>query len=145
MPMRFLLPAAAVLAMAGATPLAAQKPSPARKAAAPSASAPAAAPSPCTGDCPPRILNEAEIEREVTRQYPPLLRDAGVGGTVVVQLTVDSTGTVVPGSLRVVRQEHPEFDAPALRVLAGMRFSPARLNGEAVPVTIEIPLTFSAR
>ena len=38
-----------------------------------------------------------------------------------------------------------EFDLAALEVAKSMRFSPATLRGEQVPVWISMPITFSVR
>jgi hypothetical protein len=42
----------------------------------------------------PEIRNQEEIFAGISRVYPPLLRSAGVGGTVVVNFFIDQTGTV---------------------------------------------------
>jgi TonB family protein len=139
---RVLLPAVAFLALASAAPLVAQKQQ------KPAAGKPGGADSvrtaeyDCADMCPPAIVNAREFEREITRQYPPLLRDAGISGRVVVALVVDTFGTVMPDSSRVVESDHPQFSAAALRVISKLRFSPARLRGRAVRVPLEVPLTF---
>src|SRR5690606_39277377 len=48
----------------------------------------------------PRILNRAEVERALQRQYPSLLRDAGLGGTVLVMIWLDENGEVVRSRIR---------------------------------------------
>ena len=42
----------------------------------------------------PDIKNRAEVARALEREYPPLLRDAGIGGTVQVWFFIDEQGAV---------------------------------------------------
>ncbi|MCA9571291.1 MAG: TonB family protein, partial [Myxococcales bacterium] len=42
----------------------------------------------------PSILNREEVVRTMAASYPPLLREAGVGGTVRVYFLIDETGVV---------------------------------------------------
>jgi hypothetical protein len=41
----------------------------------------------------PSILNREEVTRALEREYPSLLRDAGIGGTVLVWFFIDEEGT----------------------------------------------------
>ncbi len=40
----------------------------------------------------PDIKNRADVARALEREYPPLLRDAGIGGTVQVWFFIDEKG-----------------------------------------------------
>ena len=42
----------------------------------------------------PSILNRSEVVRAMEREYPPLLRDAGIGGRAVVFFFIDEEGAV---------------------------------------------------
>ena len=42
----------------------------------------------------PDIKNRAEVSRAMEREYPPLLRDAGIGGTVEVWFFIDENGAI---------------------------------------------------
>ena len=42
----------------------------------------------------PVILNRDEVVNALEREYPPLLREAGIGGTVVVRFHIDENGVV---------------------------------------------------
>lgn len=77
--------------------------------------------------------------------YPAALRDAGVEGTVVVRLIVDSLGRVEPGTVTVVRCDHPGLATPAAQSLRLARFRPARVAGRAVRVLVEVPVRFRLR
>jgi TonB family protein len=76
--------------------------------------------------------------------YPPLLKDAGVGGTVNVWFFIDEAGVVQ----RVLVNEgsgYQELDDAALRVAGMIEFTPARNRDQAVPVWISLPITFTTR
>lgn len=77
--------------------------------------------------------------------YPPALRDAGIEGTVMVRLVVDTLGRPEPGTLRVLHSDHPGLVAPAIRSLRMARFRPARMSGRAVRVLVEVPVRFRLR
>jgi len=77
--------------------------------------------------------------------YPELLRQAGIRGRVVLDVVVDTTGRVEPGSFRVVSTAHPAFVAAAQQALAATLFRPARVHGRAVRVRVRIPVDFVLR
>jgi TonB family protein len=75
--------------------------------------------------------------------YPPEMRALRVGGLVVVEVTIDTTGAPVSGSARIVQTANPGLDQAALRVVAGTRYRPARRGGRPVRVVVRQPITFS--
>jgi TonB family protein len=91
----------------------------------------------------PRVTNVSEFSRVLARNYPPVLRDAGVPGEVVVRFRVLETGQVDSASMQVTRSSHPEFSAPALASLLRLRFRPARVYDRPVKVWVEQPITFA--
>lgn len=92
----------------------------------------------------PRILNAAAVERALEQRYPALLRDAGITGTVDVELWLDERGGVVRA--QVARSSgHDSMDAAALSVVDVMRLSPALNRGRAVRVIVTVPIQFSVR
>jgi TonB family protein len=90
----------------------------------------------------PQLANQAEVARAFKRNYPPLLRDAGVTGTVTLRFRVAPGGSVDPECISVENTTHEAFGEPAQRIVQRMRFRPARVAGEAVPVWLTLPLTF---
>jgi TonB family protein len=56
--------------------------------------------------------------------YPALLRDAGVGGSVVASFRVERDGTLSPGSLRLESADHELFAAATRQLVARLRFHP---------------------
>lgn len=89
----------------------------------------------------PDRINDAEIVRALEREYPPLLRDAGIGGTVHVWFFVDDQG-VVRNQFVHTSSGHQALDEAALRVAPVFRFTPALNRDRAVPVWVAFPITF---
>ncbi len=89
----------------------------------------------------PELANRAVVQRALQRLYPPVLRDAGLGGQVVVWVFVDEAGAVVRA---VVRQSsgQPQLDAAALDVARVMRFTPAMNHDQKVKVWVSVPVLF---
>jgi TonB family protein len=77
--------------------------------------------------------------------YPARLHAAGIEGDVVVEAVVDTSGRVERGTVRIVRSSAPGFEPPALQVIAGARFRPARQWGRAVRVLVRLPVAFRLR
>ncbi len=90
----------------------------------------------------PRLNNAAVVQRSLERAYPPLLRDAGVGGTVLLGFVVVEDGSVDPASVEVLESANQEFSTAAVRVVKRMRFTPGIVNDRAVRVRVQMPITF---
>jgi protein TonB len=92
----------------------------------------------------PELLNRPEVQRALVRNYPPLLRDAGIGGSPTVHFFIDENGRVLR---RLLSQEsgYPALDEAAMAVAEVMRFSPALNRDKKVQVWVEIPIIFSAK
>ncbi|MDB4949684.1 MAG: hypothetical protein JWM27_2333, partial [Gemmatimonadetes bacterium] len=101
----------------------------------PAAPQPAAA-EPETVEEAPTLSNTTEVQRAVARNYPPLLRDAGVSGRARVRFAVREDGTVDPASIAVLDATRDAFGDAAKRVLRAARYHPARVNGRAVRVSV---------
>jgi len=89
----------------------------------------------------PDILNREEIIQAMIRAYPPLLRDAGIGGVTKVYFFIDETGVVK--DTRVSESSgHEALDQAALEVANLYRFSPALNRDTRVPVWVSFPVEF---
>lgn len=92
-------------------------------------------------DTPPIPLNQEETAEMLREAYPPLLRDAGIGGLVSVWLYIQEDGGV--GAVEVNESSgHEVLDEAGLRVAEQMRFEPARNRGDEVAVWVSIPVRF---
>ena len=89
----------------------------------------------------PELLNEEEVQQALEEEYPPVLREAGIGGRVLVHFYIDAEGEV-QRTLVAAPSGHEEFDSAAVRVARTFRFSAARNLAEPVPAWIVIPITF---
>ncbi len=107
----------------------------------------------------PEVTNRDEVQAALMREYPAALRNAGIGGTVVVWLYLSETGQNLHSRISQSSGQE-EFDRAALRVADVMRFTPAmnprqvrnsvplsqpviRVREVPVAVWIQIPITFA--
>jgi protein TonB len=89
----------------------------------------------------PEILNRSEIQQVLMREYPPILRDAGIGGTVVVWFFISTDGHVL--DRRVSESSgQVQLDEAALNVADVFEFSPALNRENTVQVWIQLPISF---
>lgn len=82
---------------------------------------------------PPKVLKQVNV------QYPERMKDLGIEGRVVLELTVSGEGKVI--DTRVLRSLRAELDEVALKAARELLFSPATVNG--TPVQVKIPYTFT--
>jgi len=92
----------------------------------------------------PDIKNRAEVSRALEREYPPLLRDAGIGGSVNVWFFIDENGAVQRTQVDE-SSGHAALDAAAMKVADIIQFTPALNRDKRVPVWISLPITFTTR
>jgi protein TonB len=92
----------------------------------------------------PGMKNVEEVRRALEQEYPPLLRDAGIGGTVEVWFQIDDEG-VVRQTLVKTSSGHGALDRAALKVAEVAEFTPALNRDKRVSVWISLPITFTIR
>jgi periplasmic protein TonB len=91
----------------------------------------------------PRPSNIPEFQRLLERNYPPLLREAGVTGTVQVRMRVEEDGTVDASSISIESASNDQFGDATKRAVARLRFRPAKVGGHAVKVWVTLPVTWA--
>ncbi|MGY8776754.1 MAG: TonB family protein [Longimicrobiales bacterium] len=92
----------------------------------------------------PTIQNRTEVIRAMEREYPPLLRDAGIGGSVRVFFFIDENGSVQ--DYRIDSSSgHQALDDAALAVADVYLFTAALNRDKKVPVWVSFPITFQVR
>jgi protein TonB len=91
-------------------------------------------PAPVFMDQAPRIL------RGETPVYPDRALDRGLEGTVVVLITIDTTGAVT--SAAVEKSAGPDLDHAAVKAARATRFQPPVRNGRKVPASFRAPYDF---
>jgi periplasmic protein TonB len=92
----------------------------------------------------PTLRNPEEYGRALLRDYPSMLRDAGIGGTVVLWVFIDEEGVVQ--TTRVTESSGYEpLDRVAESLMRDVaRYTPAMNRDQRVPVWIQQPVTFEA-
>src|SRR5690606_5233555 len=73
-------------------------------------------------------------------EYPPIARQAGIEGMVVVQFVVTPEG--LPRDPVVTRSAGDVLDRAAVDAILQLRFEPGKQRGKAVPVKFSIPVRF---
>jgi protein TonB len=92
-----------------------------------------------------RDIRSPEIIKEVKPVYTDAAKEAKIQGTVEVEAVILADGTV--GEVRVVRSLDREFglDEEAIKAVKNWRFNPGKREDVAVPVLVNIELTFALR
>jgi TonB family protein len=80
--------------------------------------------------------------RDVRPVYPPIAREAGVQGTVVVEVLIDSAGYVAQGH---ILRSIPLLDQAALEAVRQWRFTPTVIGGEPRPVLMTATVNFTVQ
>lgn len=102
----------------------------------------------------PLMLNQPDVERAIQREYPALLKDAGINGTGTIALFIDENGEVKDARLCEDAErfcgddsrnfEHVGFKEAALKVATVARFSPAKNRDKAIAVWVKLDVTFTS-
>ena len=74
--------------------------------------------------------------------YPPIAKQAQASGSVTVQITIDEEGNVISAS---AVSGHPLLRAAAVTAAREAKFSPTKLNGQAVKVSGALLYNFAAQ
>ena len=90
-------------------------------------------------DQPPALLSGPPLDRD----YPTLLRQAGIRGRVVLQAVIDTTGKAELTSIEVIESPHPGFNEAAKRWMTRALFRPARKGGQPVRVLVRQAIDYS--
>jgi TonB family protein len=89
-------------------------------------------------------LSEADsnvlLIKRVAAQYPPLARQARIQGTVTIEVTVNSDGTIK--HVRLI-SGHPMLAPSAIEAIQQWRYKPYVLDGKPVEFTTIVNLHFS--
>ncbi len=81
------------------------------------------------------------VVQEVKPGYPPSAMFDGAQGSVYLACVVLPGGTV--GDVRLKQRVHPDLDEEAVRSLRRWTFKPGTKDGIAVPVQVEVQMSFS--
>jgi protein TonB len=76
----------------------------------------------------------------IAPKFPESARNAKVGGSVLVNLQVDTNGN--PNHVRAIRGVGYNFDESAVDAVKQYRFKPAMKAGKPVPVQLNVEVNF---
>lgn len=99
-----------------------------------------------TGNTGPTIINIRNLDNiprakvQPSPDYPTRMKRDGIGGSVIVEFEVNTTGLVVRAEATSCSQR--EFVEPALRAVRMWRFEPGRKAGKVVPFRMTVPIEF---
>ncbi|MDA9589191.1 TonB family protein [Opitutales bacterium] len=85
--------------------------------------------------------NKPRPTRQIAPIHPPALKNQGIEGRVYIRFDIDKQGNVVDATVK--KSDHPTFDAYAVDAVRQWKFEPGMQNGELVPFTMIVPITFS--
>lgn|SRR5574344_129941 len=74
-------------------------------------------------------------------KYPPIAKENGIQGRVIVEFVIDKNGKVT--KIRTLKGVDPLLDKEAERVVSMMpAWTPGKQRGKAVPVTFMLPVSY---
>ncbi len=88
-------------------------------------------------DDPPQLISAGP------RRYPPVLERAGVGGRVVAQFVIDTTGHPEMPGFKILSSTNPAFNEPAKEMIMKSVFRPGKVRGQAVRVQVQQAVSFN--
>jgi TonB family protein len=106
------------------------------------AAAPARAQAADEPETQPELLNARNLTRIISRAYPAEVRGRRAPTTVDVHMKILADGSVDSASVSIATSPDRLFNAAAAKVAVQMRFRPATLGGQAVPVWVTVPIIF---
>ena len=89
----------------------------------------------------PKPLNMDEIIKMIG--YPLEVKEAGIEGRVFLKILVDENGNYVRHTL--LKSAHPLLIAEVEKYVNQLKFTPAMLNGKAIPFWLNVPFYFKAQ
>ncbi len=79
--------------------------------------------------------------RTVAPRFPEEMRRSGSAGLVTVSCLIDEKGNVTEP--KVIKATNEAFSEPALEALKKWKFKPAKKDGAAVAIRVNIPVQFT--
>lgn len=96
-----------------------------------------------------QVFAEAVVDETPQRiscpqlEYPRMLQQAGIEGSVRLQFVVGADGKVEHERVEVVHSDHKMFEQVAKDMVNRCLFRPGRVRGQAVRVLVEMPVNFN--
>jgi len=90
-------------------------------------------------DQPPQRISSPPLE------YPRLLQEAGIEGSVLLSAIVGVDGKIEVGSVEILESTNEAFELPSKSLLERSLFRPGKVDGEPVRTRINLPIQFVLR
>jgi protein TonB len=90
----------------------------------------------------PDLRNKSQVQSMLSRYYPRMLQDAGIGGTTMMQFVILPDGTVDESTVKVISTTHEQFSEASEKVVNKFKFKPGMYHGKPVRVLIQMPITW---
>jgi beta-lactamase regulating signal transducer with metallopeptidase domain len=90
-----------------------------------------------------QVDTPAVVREAVKPKYPDALKPSGLGGEVLAQFVVDSSGYVDMDSFKVLKSTAPEFTAAVRAVLPAWKINPAIMRGAKVSQLVQQAFEFA--
>src|SRR5205807_10555437 len=85
-------------------------------------------------------VSQGLLVKKTQPAYPPLLRQARIQGTVVLQAEISKDGSIQ--NLRLI-SGHPMLAPAAIEAVKQWKYKPYLLNGEPVEVETQVQVNFT--
>jgi TonB family protein len=89
------------------------------------------------------VLLTRNLPQLTNAAYPVRLRGHAIPGSADVRMKILENGLVDSASISIEKSSDVSFEAPAIQVALKLRFRPATLGGEPVPVWVTYPIHFA--
>ena len=86
-------------------------------------------------------MNRSDVVKALVRNYPAQLRKDSIGGTTLMWVLLDDSGSVRANLVRT-SSGITDLDDAASHVVGEMKFTPALLKGSPVWAWIQLPVVF---
>jgi hypothetical protein len=89
-----------------------------------------------------QVEKQAAVNGGIRLTYPPALQSQGVGGRVIAQFVVDTTGRAEMGTWKLLESSHELFAWASYDAVRNARFYPAEAGGRKVRQLVQQTLGF---
>jgi TonB family protein len=90
-----------------------------------------------------QVTHAVVVTRRVEPAYPDSLRGARIGGRVLAQWVVDTTGMAERRTVRILKTPHAALGGAVRDAALAMRFRPADLDGKKVRQLVQMGFRFN--
>ncbi|MBJ7517497.1 MAG: energy transducer TonB [Stenotrophomonas sp.] len=97
---------------------------------------------PSTPAAPATLPTEVAAVKTPPPQYPIELACSGVGGTTTLKVVVGVEGKPTEVT-QLTSSGNPQLDEQARTAVQGWQFNAASRNGQKIPATIQVPVSFN--